>query len=90
MDVNNLSKEVISDYQIVDSNYSILPQFRNIRSVRLATGQFAGFPTSVIDNNVLYCFYYQAAAYASTPVNYNHNVVGTGIPVSKIINLMYC
>lgn len=67
LDVNNLSKEVISDYQIVDSNYSILPQFRNIRSVRLATGQFAGFPTSVINNNVLYCFYYQAATHASTP-----------------------
>lgn len=67
LDVNNLSKEVISDYQIVDSDYSILPQFRNIRSVRLATGQFAGFPTSVINNNVLYCFYYQAATHASTP-----------------------
>lgn len=66
LDVNNLSKEVISDYQIVDSNYSILPQFRNIRSVRLATGQFAGFPTSVINNNVLYCFYYQAATQDST------------------------
>lgn len=67
LDVNNLSKEVISDYQIVDSNYSILPQFRNIRSVRLATGQFAGFPTSVINNNVLYCFYYQASSHTSTP-----------------------
>lgn len=67
LDVNNLSKEVISDYQMVDSNYSILPQFRNIRSVRLATGQFAGFPTSVINNNVLYCFYYQSTTHASTP-----------------------
>ena len=67
LDVNNLSKEVISDYQMVDSNYSILPQFRNIRSVRLATGQFAGFPTSVINNNVLYCFYYRSATHASTP-----------------------
>lgn len=67
LDVNNLSKEVISNYQMVDSDYSILPQFRNIRSVRLATGQFAGFPTSVINNNVLYCFYYQAATHASTP-----------------------
>jgi len=67
LDVNNLSKEVISDYQIVDSNYSILPQFRSIRSVRLATGEFAGFPTSVIHNNILYCFYYRAASHTSTP-----------------------
>lgn len=67
LDSKNLSKEVIDNYQLVDSDYSILPQFRSIRSVRLATGEFAGFPTSVIHNNILYCFYYRAASHTSTP-----------------------
>ena len=67
LDAKNLAKETISNYQLVDSDYSILPQFRNIRSVRLATGAFAGFPTSVVHNDVLYCFYYQAASHTSTP-----------------------
>ena len=67
LDSKNLSKEVIDNYQLVDSDYSILPQFRSIRSVRLATGKFAGFPTSVIHNNILYCFYYRAASHTSTP-----------------------
>lgn len=67
LDSKNLSKEVINNYQLVDSDYSILPQFRSIRSVRLATGEFAGFPTSVVHNNILYCFYYRAASHTSTP-----------------------
>lgn len=67
LDAKNLAKETISNYQLVDSDYSILPQFRNIRSVRLARGAFAGFPTSVVHNDVLYCFYYQAASHTSTP-----------------------
>lgn len=67
LDSKNLSKEVIDNYQLVDSDYSILSQFRSIRSVRLATGEFAGFPTSVIHNNILYCFYYRAASHTSTP-----------------------
>jgi hypothetical protein len=67
LDSKNLSKEVIDNYQLVDSDYSILPQFRSIRSVRLAKGGFAGFPTSVIHNNILYCFYYRAASHTSTP-----------------------
>lgn len=67
LDAKNLAKYIVSDYQLVDSDYSILPQFRNIRSVRLAIGSFAGFPTSVVYNNVLYCFYYQASSHTSTP-----------------------
>ena len=67
LDGRNLALKEIIGYNLQDDDYTILPQFDTIRNVNSVDGSFTGFPTSVIHNNLLYCFYYKAATHESTP-----------------------
>lgn len=67
LDGRNLALKEIIGYNLQDDDYTILPQFDAIRNVNSVDGSFTGFPTSVIHNNLLYCFYYKAATHESTP-----------------------
>lgn len=67
LDGKNLATKEIVRYNLQDDTYTILPQFDTIRNVNSVDGSFTGFPTSIIHNNLLYCFYYKAATHESTP-----------------------
>lgn len=66
-DINNLSLEKPLIYNVEDPDYSITDQFSNINTIVSVTDSFVGFPTSIVYNNKLYCFYYKSLNHTSTP-----------------------
>lgn len=67
LDKQNLATTEINNYVVKDDDYTILSQFDTLKNVNAVDGSFIGFPTSVIYNNLLYCFYYKANTHESTP-----------------------
>lgn len=67
LDKQNLATTEVNNYVVKDDDYTILSQFDTIKNVNAVDGSFIGFPTSVIYNNLLYCFYYKANTHESTP-----------------------
>ena len=67
LDKQNLATTEINNYIVKDDDYTILSQFDTLKNVNAVDGSFIGFPTSVIYNNLLYCFYYKANTHESTP-----------------------
>lgn len=67
LDKQNLATTEINIYVVKDDDYTILSQFDTLKNVNAVDGSFIGFPTSVIYNNLLYCFYYKANTHESTP-----------------------
>ena len=67
LDKQNLATTEVNNYVVKDDDYTILSQFDTLKNVNAVDGSFIGFPTSVIYNNLLYCFYYKANTHESTP-----------------------
>lgn len=67
LDKQNLATTEVNNYVVKDDDYTILSQFDTLKNVNAVNGSFIGFPTSVIYNNLLYCFYYKANTHESTP-----------------------
>lgn len=67
LDKQNLATTEVNYYVVKDDDYTILSQFDTLKNVNAVDGSFIGFPTSVIYNNLLYCFYYKANTHESTP-----------------------
>lgn len=56
LDKQNLATTEVNYYVVKDDDYTILSQFDTLKNVNAVDGSFIGFPTSVIYNNLLYCF----------------------------------
>lgn len=67
IDLHNLSLTSPDIVQVSDPEYTITQQFSKITTITSATGSFVGFPTSIVFNNKLYCFYYKSTSHTSTP-----------------------
>ena len=66
MDKNNLSTEEFStSYE--DTSYGTFKLFSGVTTITSANNMFVGFPTSIIYNGKLYCFYYKSLSHTSTP-----------------------